>query len=159
MRTPFTSIALLLIDSPAHVRNHADESDSTRLARAGIGTRDGRSRIKFCKRRSICAFTGERHVCACYGPHGRRPRAKRQAQGGLAQEDLLSTPSSRLRRRATCAGAGGSADMAAEEEPLSATARSGTSCGSNCVHACTRRPGSSVHLRSSPVVPSCVAAG
>ena len=44
MRTPFTSIALLLIDSPAHVRNHADESDSTRLARAGIGTRDGRSR-------------------------------------------------------------------------------------------------------------------
>ena len=75
-----------------------------------------RSRIGFCKRRSICAFTGERHVCACYGPHGRRPRAKRQAQGGLAQEDLLSTPSSRLRRRATCAGAGGSADMAAEEE-------------------------------------------
>ena len=36
MRTPFTSIALLLIDSPAHVRNHADESDSTRLARAGM---------------------------------------------------------------------------------------------------------------------------
>ena len=36
MRTPFTSIALLLIDSPAHVRNHADESDSTRLARVGM---------------------------------------------------------------------------------------------------------------------------
>ena len=36
MRTPFTSIALLLIDSPAHARNHTDKSDSARLARAGM---------------------------------------------------------------------------------------------------------------------------
>ena len=38
-----------------------------------------RSRTRFCKRRSICAFTGERDVCACDGPHGRRPRAAEAA--------------------------------------------------------------------------------